>query len=72
MGRFSVAWERAQSSSALSVASASLIGYSLRAITGFFASKTQVLAFAFIGYAINMLAVPALALAGNWPTAALS
>ena len=48
-----------------------LIGYSLRAITGFFASKThKYWAFAFIGYAINMLAVPALALAGNWPTAA--
>ncbi len=48
-----------------------LIGYGLRAITGFFASKThQYWAFAFVGYAINMLAVPALALAGNWPVAA--
>jgi hypothetical protein len=48
-----------------------LIGYGLRAITGFFASKThKYWAFAFAGYAINMLAVPALALAGNWPTAA--
>src|ERR1039458_1216336 len=48
-----------------------LIGYGLRAITGFFASKThKYWAFAFVGYAINMLAVPALALAGNWPTAA--
>src|ERR1039458_9374939 len=42
-----------------------LIGY------GLFASKThKYWAFAFVGYAINMLAVPALALAGNWPTAA--
>lgn len=48
-----------------------LIGYGLRSITGFFASKThQYWTFAFVGYAINMLAVPALALAGNWPTAA--
>jgi predicted MFS family arabinose efflux permease len=49
-----------------------LIGYSLRSITGFFASKThQYWAFAFSGYAINVLAVPALALAGNWPVAAM-
>ena len=48
-----------------------LIGYGLRAITGFFASKThKYWTFAFVGYAVNMLAVPALALAGNWPTAA--
>jgi len=48
-----------------------LIGYGLRSITGFFASKThQYWTFALVGYAINMLAVPALALAGNWPTAA--
>ncbi len=49
-----------------------LIGYGLRSITGFFASKThQYWIFAFVGYAINMLAVPALALAGNWPVAAM-
>jgi hypothetical protein len=49
-----------------------LIGYGLRSITGFFASKThRYWAFAFVGYAINMLAVPALALAGTWPVAAI-
>ena len=48
-----------------------LVGYGLRSITGFFASKShQYWMFAFIGYAINVLAVPALALADNWPTAA--
>ncbi len=49
-----------------------LMGYGLRSFSGYLADKTHrywVLAFA--GYAINMLAVPALALAGNWPVAAL-
>jgi len=49
-----------------------LIGYALRSITGFFADKThKYWIFAFVGYAINMLAVPALALAGNWPVACM-
>jgi predicted MFS family arabinose efflux permease len=48
-----------------------LLGYSLRSVAGYIADKTHrywlvVLA----GYVINMLAVPALALAGNWPMAA--
>jgi predicted MFS family arabinose efflux permease len=48
-----------------------LAGYGLRSISGYFADKTrQYWAIAFLGYAINMLAVPALALAGNWPIAA--
>jgi predicted MFS family arabinose efflux permease len=48
-----------------------LIGYGLRSITGYFADKTRrYWVFVFAGYAINMLAVPALALAGNWPLAA--
>jgi predicted MFS family arabinose efflux permease len=48
-----------------------LLGYGLRSITGFFADKThRYWALIFTGYAINMLAVPALALAGNWPAAA--
>lgn len=48
-----------------------LIGYALRSVSGFFADKThKYWVFAFIGYSINMLAVPALALAGNWPVAA--
>ena len=48
------------------------IGYALRSIAGFFADKThKYWIFAFVGYAINMLAVPALALAGNWPIAAV-
>ncbi|HXY11337.1 MAG TPA: MFS transporter [Terriglobales bacterium] len=48
-----------------------LMGYGLRSITGYFADQThRYWLFAFAGYAINMLAVPALALAGNWPLAA--
>jgi len=47
------------------------LGYILRSIAGFFADKThKYWVFAFLGYAINMLAIPALALAGNWPIAA--
>jgi len=48
-----------------------LLGYSLRSIAGYFADKThRYWLIVFVGYAINMLAVPALALAGNWPVAA--
>jgi MFS family permease len=47
-----------------------LVGYALRSVAGYFADRThKYWIFAFIGYAINMLAVPALALAGNWPVA---
>jgi MFS family permease len=49
-----------------------LIGFSLRSVFGYLADKThQYWAVMIIGYAINLLAVPALALAGNWPVAAL-
>ena len=49
-----------------------LLGYALRSLSGFFADKThKYWIFAFVGYAINMLAVPALALAGSWPMAAV-
>jgi MFS family permease len=48
-----------------------LMGYGFRSITGYFADKThKYWVFIFTGYLINMLAVPALALAGNWPLAA--
>ncbi len=48
-----------------------LIGYALRSVSGYFADKTQrYWLVTFSGYAINMLAVPALALAGQWPLAA--
>ena len=47
------------------------LGYSLRFIAGYFADKTgRYWLITFIGYTINLLAVPALALAGNWPVAA--
>jgi MFS family permease len=47
------------------------VGYGLRSISGYVADKThQYWTVVVLGYAINMLAVPALALAGNWPVAA--
>lgn len=49
-----------------------LIGYALRLVTGFIADKTKKYwTVTFIGYFINLLAVPALALAGNWQIAAV-
>ncbi|HEV2435620.1 MAG TPA: MFS transporter [Verrucomicrobiae bacterium] len=49
-----------------------LIGYAFRSVTGYFADKThKYWVFIFAGYLVNMLAVPALALAGNWPLAAV-
>jgi len=48
-----------------------LMGYGLRSVSGYFADKShRHWAFAFLGYAVNMLAVPALALPGRWPAAA--
>ncbi len=47
------------------------LGYSLRFISGYIADKTgKYWPVTFIGYIINLLAVPALALAGNLPLAA--
>src|SRR2546430_6684287 len=47
-----------------------LAGYRLRSISGYFADKThKYWTVIFLGYIVNMLAVPALALAGNWPVA---
>lgn len=48
-----------------------MVGYGLRSVSGYFADRThKYWAVTFVGYSINMLAVPALALAGNWPLAA--
>jgi predicted MFS family arabinose efflux permease len=47
-----------------------LMGYGLRSVSGYFADKShRHWTFAFMGYAINMLAAPALALATRWPLA---
>lgn len=43
------------------------LGYSLRAVAGYISDKTgKYWLVTFIGYSINLLAVPAMALAGNW------
>jgi MFS family permease len=48
-----------------------LLGYVLRLFTGALADRTgRYWTITIVGYAINLLAVPALALAGNWPVAA--
>ncbi len=49
-----------------------LIGFSIRLVSGYFSDKTKgYWAITFIGYAINLIAVPFLALAGNWQIAAV-
>jgi MFS family permease len=48
------------------------LGYSLRAVAGHVADRTgKYWPISFVGYAINLLAVPAMALAGSWQLAAL-
>ncbi|MGY4288227.1 putative MFS family arabinose efflux permease [Bradyrhizobium sp. LM2.7] len=48
------------------------LGYGLRSAAGYLADKTgRYWLVTFIGYAINLLAVPAMALAANWQVAAL-
>src|SRR5437763_9126117 len=48
-----------------------LLGYALRSVSGVISDKTgKYWIVTSVGYIINMLAVPALALAGNWPLAA--
>lgn len=48
-----------------------LIGYGFRLISGYVSDRTgRYWLITFIGYTLNLLAVPLLALAGNWPLAA--
>src|ERR1051326_1397411 len=43
------------------------LGYSLRSVSGYVADKTgKYWLLTFFGYSVNLLAVPAMALAGNW------
>ncbi len=47
------------------------LGYALRPFSGYLADKTgRYWAITFVGYFINLIAVPAMALAGNWQVAA--
>ena len=46
------------------------LGYSLRSLSGYIADKTgKHWSVTFVGYAINLLAVPAMALAASWQVA---
>jgi MFS family permease len=48
------------------------LGYSLRSVAGYVADRTgKYWPISFLGYAINLLAVPAMALAGSWQLAAV-
>src|SRR5438132_3936091 len=48
-----------------------LIGYGFRLVSGHISDKTgKYWLITIVGYVINLLAVPLLALAGNWPMAA--
>ena len=48
------------------------IGYGLRLVSGALADRTRAYwTITIAGYSVNLFAVPALAFAGNWPTAAL-
>lgn len=48
-----------------------LIGYGFRLVAGYVSDKTEKYwSITFIGYALNLFAIPLLALAGNWPLAA--
>ncbi len=48
-----------------------LVGYGFRLVSGYISDRSgKYWLLTFIGYAINLLAVPLLALAGNWPLAA--
>jgi MFS family permease len=47
------------------------LGYALRPVAGYIADKTgRYWAVTFVGYTMNLLAVPAMVFAGNWPMAA--
>jgi len=48
------------------------LGYALRPVAGYIADKTgRYWTVTFVGYTINLLAVPAMVFAGNWPVAAV-
>jgi MFS family permease len=49
-----------------------LVGYALRLLSGYIADRSgRYWLLTFVGYAVNLLAVPLLALAGNWQAAAV-
>ena len=51
--------------------SGELIGYALRLVSGYLSDRTQKYwLITILGYSVNLIAVPCLALAGNWPAAA--
>src|SRR5476649_2054878 len=48
-----------------------LVNYTLRLVFGYWADKTRAYwKIAFVGYTLNLVAVPLLAFAGHWPLAA--
>jgi hypothetical protein len=60
------------SAAVVSITAGEFLSYSLRSVSGYIADTTgRYWLITFIGYAINLLAVPAMAFAGNWQVAAL-
>jgi hypothetical protein len=60
------------SAAVVSITAGEFLSYSLRSVSGYIADRTgRYWLITFIGYAINLLAVPAMAFAGNWQVAAL-
>jgi MFS family permease len=62
------------SAAAVSIAAGlgEFLGYALRSVSGYFADRTgKYWPITFFGYALNLFAVPAMALAGNWKIAVL-
>ena len=60
------------SAAAVSIAAGlgEFLGYSLRSVSGYIADRTGgYWAITFIGYALNLFAVPAMALVGSWQAA---
>lgn len=63
-------WARAAIVS-ITAGAGEFLGYALRPFAGYVADKGgRYWLINFVGYAINLIAVPAMALAGNWPVAA--
>src|SRR4051812_23697131 len=71
-GQFMAALGASAAVVSISAGLGEFLGYSLRSVSGYIADRTgRYWLVTFIGYAINLLAVPAMALAGNWQVAAL-
>jgi len=71
-GQFMASLEASAAIVSITAGLGEFLGYALRSVSGYIADRTgRYWLVTFIGYAINLFAVPAMALAGNWQVAAL-